>query len=1284
MFDKFYYKGNLENAKAQAISSAKTEYVWLLSDLVDYEKFNLRYVPSKFELDQVHVWSSHNNANSHTTWLMPTNQKDYKINFHNDLVLDNLPVQKAYWNIADDIESVIDQYPNQWVWLIDSKVNYDNFNFLWLPDSWDNHLIHVFTNNQSGTYGTTWLINTGLVDAASLQFKYHKSNLSIDIQQYFWNIADDIESVIDKYPNQWVWLLDSNIDYDNFNLNFLPEMGEEKFIHCFTNNQSGTYGTTWLINTGLVNKDLQFKYYKSNLSIDIQQYFWPKSFDCLIGKDYNDKLANWVLQNVKVDGWFWLLDANVNYDDFNLNFLPEIGEEKFIHCFTSGESKFSSTWLVNSKYLKDKQFKFKHSSLKIPVDKIAVKSVDFDTVDKLDINRWSWIYNSEIDHSDFNFDWLQGYLDQEYVHCFSLKNNNQLSYTWLVNPISAANKKLKMHTSNLYYNTVQLHWPDFSKTELKGYDWNDKLANWIIQENFASEWIWLCDERTDYAGFDFTWLPDLWGKEYIHCFTIENNKQLSNTWLVNTKTVKNKKYKFHKSSLTVAVDKIYWPDYSEINSGTDLNYDMNSWLYTNQQITGWTWVLDSRLDYSDFDFSWLPDDWDQDHIHCFTLANNDSLSYTWLVNPNSIQQSKYKYHASNLKLDVKRINWPKFDDIASGLNWQESLIAWLEQQNLENDWYWICDSRIDYSDFDFTWLPNNWEQSYIHCFTLANTKQLSYTWLINPIALKNKKYKLHESSLTLGKEYFDKIYWPNFNDIFLSGLSWEDSLINWLLDQNLPDKWVWICDTRINYNTFNFDWLPDNWDQDYIHAFALEGNEKLSYTWLVNPLALKNKSIKYHNSNLKLQSYDIIELDMINLGKSNYKLQRFLGDMQAALTTAARKSSKEWLWVISNCDNYKNFNFNWLPDLSDIEYTHCWSTEDQLKGETFLIHIPSYIKTQQFIFKFKNDSIKRIQWPTVYYNEDNLVEAIKQNKSQSLYTLYVKQGTAAYSTPEPCLWENRPVISLNDSNSASLVPRDCIVKEEIYEYPYLEKSTEAQASDVDLTVIFLHNDEIDYFANSQRLNETLPKNLTSQRTISHITPRLKAYKAAAEASHSDWFLAVFAKCYMKDSFKDFTWRPDYWQKPKHYIFHNHNYDLDLTYGHMAPIAYNKKLMLENTGGLDMTLAQSHAVVPIVLSETRLTDPWDTWRTAFRETVKLLYYAQTDNSIELQYRLDRWLNAHVCWAKHNPWYQYGSQDAKNFFESVDGEWHWIMMTNEWDWLRKKFNNLYITDFNKEII
>jgi hypothetical protein len=459
----------------------------------------------------------------------------------------------------------------------------------------------------------------------------------------------------------------------------------------------------------------------------------------------------------------------------------------------------------------------------------------------------------------------------------------------------------------------------------------------------------------------------------------------------------------------------------------------------------------------------------------------------------------------------------------------------------------------------------------------------------------------------------------------------------------------------------------------------LAGTEQLSYTWLVNARVLKDRQYKFIKSDLKFyrDHCDTVVLDMgiNNENFSHYqKKLRFAGTMEAMLVSAVKRATSEWLWVISTSCNYSQFKFNWLPDLDQLDHTHCWPANDQEKGETFLIHIPSYRATNEFKFNFEHDSVHRVPWPAHIYHEDSLAAAINSHeRSASIYVAYYKQDSVITRFPSPCLWDKRPVVGMNECNSVSLVPRDCVVKEEIYEYPYLKKYVNyARASTLD--VIFIHNGEKDAGVNLNRCNITMPSYM-QLKISSGVNGRLKAYQSAAELSNTDWFLAVFAKCHMKESFRDFRWRPDYWQKPKHYIFYNHNVDLDLTYGHMAPIAYNKKLMLENRGGLDMTLAQEHAVIPEVISETKLTDPWDTWRTAFRETVKLLYYAQTDNSIELQYRLDRWLNAEVCWAKHNPWYQYGSQDAKDFFESVGGEWHWVMMTNEWDWLRKKFNTLY---------
>jgi hypothetical protein len=453
----------------------------------------------------------------------------------------------------------------------------------------------------------------------------------------------------------------------------------------------------------------------------------------------------------------------------------------------------------------------------------------------------------------------------------------------------------------------------------------------------------------------------------------------------------------------------------------------------------------------------------------------------------------------------------------------------------------------------------------------------------------------------------------------------------------------------------------------------MKGKEKLSYTWLVNTKTMTQKKFKYHTSDLLFNDKltDLIFLDMGFGDTSGFtadKKIRFTGNMEAVVRSAIKRSVSEWVWICSTCSDYSDFKFNWLPDLDKIEYSHCWPAPNQIKGETFLIHVPTFLRTDKFLWSFEHEPVPRYRWPEVCYTQDNLADAINNNtRNPSLYTLYYKDTGNAIPIPSPCLWEQRPVIGMSECNSVSLVPRDCIVKKEIYEYPYLSK--DICTNSIPMEIVFLHNGEADAYKNFDKLNHYA---YDRPYMIQGVTPRLKAYQTAAEKVSTDWVLTVFAKCHMKNSFTDFKWRPDYWQQAKHYIFYNENKDLGLTYGHMAPIAYNKRLMLENEGGLDMTMAQEHAVVPIVISETTLTDPWDTWRTAFRETAKLLYYKKESNNLELEYRLETWLNAKQLW------YKRGAEDAKNYFESTNGEFSWLMLTNEWDWLNKRFMSLYSAD------
>ena len=123
---------------------------------------------------------------------------------------------------------------------------------------------------------------------------------------------------------------------------------------------------------------------------------------------------------------------------------------------------------------------------------------------------------------------------------------------------------------------------------------------------------------------------------------------------------------------------------------------------------------------------------------------------------------------------------------------------------------------------------------------------------------------------------------------------------------------------------------------------------------------------------------------------------------------------------------------------------------------------------------------------------------------------------------------------------------------------------------------------------------------------------------------------------------------------------------------MAPIAYNKGLMLENTGGLDMTLAQEHAVVPLVISQTRLDgDAWLSWRTAFREVVKLIHFNNAAQTLESKHRL------HIWKTKGDIWQRRGAEDAELYYTygSNGGDEKTLLETNEWAWLRNYFNARY---------
>ena len=264
------------------------------------------------------------------------------------------------------------------------------------------------------------------------------------------------------------------------------------------------------------------------------------------------------------------------------------------------------------------------------------------------------------------------------------------------------------------------------------------------------------------------------------------------------------------------------------------------------------------------------------------------------------------------------------------------------------------------------------------------------------------------------------------------------------------------------------------------------------------------------------------------------------------------------------------------------------------------------------------------------------------------------------------LWrqETRAVISLSPGASTVIVPRDAknFLKTQLYDYPVIDKKCQTILDDQPLDIVFISNGEANAEYNYEKLKFYVGDRNRVKR-VDRVNGRVAAYHAAAQASATPWFFAVFAKLEVNPDF-DWTWQPDRLQQPKHYIFHARNPVNGLEYGHQAMIAYNKKLTLANTGtGLDFTLDSSHEVVPLLSGTAQYAnDPWTCWRTAFREAIKL----KDATDVESQYRLKQWLKENNT-NDYYKWSHIGAQDAVEYYDSVNGDFAELRKSYDWAWL-----------------
>jgi len=719
----------------------------------------------------------------------------------------------------------------------------------------------------------------------------------------------------------------------------------------------------------------------------------------------------------------------------------------------------------------------------------------------------------------------------------------------------------------------------------------------------------------------------------------------------------------------------------------------------------------------------------QANLAFWSINNNDDLEtfdFTWRPNPHSPPQI-YQWADNGPRYTMTDATEVVF--MERTVETRKTVVnrykikTTLEDLIIEHpeEVFWAINPDLSYDKFDFSWRPN--EENFRHINVFGNEYSMNtQTYYVNsPLYMMGHKEfnyvegQTVEIDSNLSMFYIDrgnsesndrftllKTRYPQIQKTrYLN--TWVDT-INRCINKS-QTKLCWILNSELDYSEFDFDFYPSPWQEKMVHVFGTQWShwgttfmvnketfaEDTKYVKIIEHLNVLN-FVKSKRTIAKNCLYDVILIDHGNnrateingIPVTIIKYERsYLNTFKKLLSILPQKN-EHYVWITSSVCDYSNFDFSYICDPYAKDQLHVFPSDRQKFGDTFLVDVNKLralvnemltLEDYGKINYNQHQRANRLPAPNIVTIDDTHCGSIQQDFDfpYAIFTTNDNSNIVLNDIEPMSLWSpnTKNIIITSTGGSRIIVPKEAksYITEELYDYPYITKAKNI-AKSKPLDIVFLSNGETGADKNYEYLlsvTKGLPNRVVR---VDGINGRVASYHAAANISETPWMFTVFAKLRVNDKF-DWSWQPDRLQVAKHYIFNATNPVNGLVYGHQAMIAYNKKITLNNSGrGLDFTLDDEHEVVDMNSGIAMYnTDAFSTWRTSFREAIKL----RADDSQASKDRLDAWLNI-----GEGDYAQYsceGAQHAVEYYESVNGELDKLRLSYDWPWLKEYFNTKY---------
>ena len=282
------------------------------------------------------------------------------------------------------------------------------------------------------------------------------------------------------------------------------------------------------------------------------------------------------------------------------------------------------------------------------------------------------------------------------------------------------------------------------------------------QKQSRTRYFWWITYLADLTDWNFLWEPVPWQSHQRHAWASQWQKD-SGVYLV-PRDWNGQDTNYHESPIITRLpstscwnnnkfefDYSWHPDYTEppmiyqfgtqwqktggpqyrVPKGVDIKYVNQPRVHKTKVDQHWT--TPAGVDTSMFDFTWHPDATDPPYIYqfgtqhqrtggpqyCVPGATDVKFVDQLRIQTNRVATAIYEIDhmdgaAGQIANTTRRVRY--FD------NYRDTLIRLARSIGTEHEFVWICSSICDYSNFDFSWHPEQWQAGMLHVFASDGEK----------------------------------------------------------------------------------------------------------------------------------------------------------------------------------------------------------------------------------------------------------------------------------------------------------------------------------------------------------------------------------------------------------------------------------------------------------------------------------------------------------------------------------------------------------------------------------